>query len=147
MSDPQVPTESNQDEPDPRFLAFRRKSSIGVYHFFFDFWPAWMVDGEAKDIAPFCRIIIGDDDDGSVLIDKNVLLTGLLHLISDLTNTVEFNIERALKLPGLTMSVPGGKPHVLELIDDIEDSFKDIREMIESNRVIAGVDDDDAAQK
>lgn len=150
MSDQQVPAEpaeGDQDENDnPILKAFGRKSSFGVYHFLFEFWQAWMINSEKKKIAPLCRIIIGDDDDGGVLLDKNVIVTGLLHLAGDLTSAVAFNIHGASELPGFVLDVPGGKSHVIELIDDIEETLKEIRELIEKNRIFAAADDDEHKQ-
>src|SRR6516164_9745613 len=97
MTDHQVPSEATddaQDENDNRILeAFSRKSSFGTVQFLFEFWPAWMFN-KKKQFAPICRIIIGDEDDGSVILDKAVLITGLLHLAGDLANAVKFNIRR-----------------------------------------------------
>jgi hypothetical protein len=150
MSDQQLPAEpavGDQDDSDNQILeAFRRKSYFGVYHFLFDAWQAWMINTERRSIAPLCRIVIGDEDDGSVLIDKNVLITGLLHLADDLTSTVAFNIRRASELPGMVLDVPGGEPHVIELIDDIEGSLKEIRELIEKKKIFAAVDDGEDKQ-
>jgi hypothetical protein len=123
--------------------AFSRKSSVGVYQFLFDFWPAWMVDGQRKSISPLCRIILGDDDDGSIVLDKNVLLTGILHLIEDLTRAVAVNTKRAAELPGFSMSVPGGESHVRGIIDRIESILKDVRAMVDNDHIFVGFDDEE----
>src|SRR3979411_2805493 len=113
MSDQQVPaepTEGDEDESFDRILeAFSRKSSFGASQFLFEFWPAWMFMPKGKQIAALCRILIGDEDDGSVLLDKIVFITGLLHLAQNLTSAVAFNIRRASELPGFVMDVPGGE--------------------------------------
>jgi hypothetical protein len=149
MSDQQVPTEpteGDQDESNHRIQeVFGRKSSFGALQFLFEFWPAWMFN-KNKHFAPICRIIIGDEDDGSVLVDKTVLVTGLLHLANDLASAVAFNIQRASELPGFLMDTPGGEPHVLELMDDLEGQIKEIRGMIEKNKLFAAIEDDEHDQ-
>ena len=104
------PTEDGETEEDvsPIISAFRRKATAGIFQFLFEDYPSWMVFGNAKAIAPFCRIIIGDDDDGTVLLDKNVLITGMLHLIDDLTRSVISNVHLATELKGFVFPVPGG---------------------------------------
>ena len=144
MADQQVssePTEGGQGADSPS-AEFGRIATIGVAQFLFEDFPAWIVFGEQKEIAPVLRIILGDDDDGSVLLDKTVLITGLLHLISDLTHSVSTNIHLALELPGFSMRVPGGASHVLELVTDIEDEVKKIREGVETNEIFVGIDDE-----
>jgi hypothetical protein len=147
MSDQQAlvqPTDGDQDEIDhPALRSFGRKSSFGVYQFLFEFWQAWMIIPEQKRLAPLCRIILGDEDDGSVLLDKTVIVTGLLHLADDITRAVAFNIHRASELPGFALDVPGGESHVIELIDGLEESLKEIRAIIESNKIFAPVNDED----
>ena len=146
MSDQQVPAEpaeGDQDESDnPILEAFRRKSSFGMFQFLFEHWQAWMINTESKTIAPLCRVIIGDEDDGSVLIDKNVVVTGLLHLARDLTSAAAFNFQQVSELPGFVMDVPGGESHVIELIDNLEGLLKEIRGMVEKNKIFAAVEDD-----
>jgi hypothetical protein len=128
-----------ETEFDRSINAFNRKATIGVVNFLYEDYPAWIVYGEEKTIAPFCRVIVGDDDDGSVLVDKTVLVTGILHLASDLTRTVSTNIQMALELPGFVMDVPGGTPHVLEIITEIEETLEKIREMAEKSKVFSDV--------
>jgi hypothetical protein len=138
--------EGGQDSRDNRIAeVFSRKSSFGILEFLFEFWPAWMFN-KKKRFLPICRIIIGDEDDGSIVIDKNVVITGLLHLASDLTSAVEYNIRSASELSGFVMDVPGGEAHVLELIDDLEGQLKEIREMVENKNLFAAVDDDAQGQ-
>ena len=141
MADEQVAPGIDQHEAeiDRSISAFNRKATVGVVNLLYEDYPAWIVYGKDKTIAPFCRIIVGDDDDGAVLMDKNVLVTGILHFISDLTRTVSTNIEIALDLPGFVLDVPGGTPHVLELLTDIEERLGRIREMAEKNDVFSDV--------
>jgi hypothetical protein len=151
MTDQQVPMpeprDGDQEETDnPVLEEFRRKTSPAILYFLFDYWPAWMISTQRKAIAPICRILLGDDEDGSVLIDKHVHLTGLLHLADDLTSTVAFNLQRAMDLPGFVMDVPGGESHVLELIDAIEGQLKEIRSIVEKNKLFAVVEDDEHKQ-
>jgi hypothetical protein len=137
------PTEEGQDETDiPSVAAFRRKATIGVFNFLFAYFQTWIIDGKAKTIAPFGRIVLGDDDDGSILLDKTVLITGVLHLISNLTKAVSDDIEEALTLPGFVMPVPGGPSHVMELLADIDNALKGIRKTVESNQEFAGFPDE-----
>jgi hypothetical protein len=139
MTDQQASADERDDHDDDDVVeAFVRKSTVGVYQFLFEFWPAWMVNGKRKKIAPLCRIVVGDDDDGSVLLDKNVMITGLLHLVADLTRAVSVNIGNAEGMPEYTMEVPGGMPHVLELLGHIEDVLKDIRHKTESRPIFVG---------
>ena len=147
MSDQRAPDErtggGDVDDDNEALKAFRRKSSPGVWQFFYDWWPAWMIDTERNRLAPLCRIMIGDDDDGSLLIDKHVILTGLLHLAINLTRTAESTIQRASEISGFVMDTPGGEAHVLELIDDLQGSLKEIREIIENKKMFAAVEDDE----
>jgi hypothetical protein len=101
-----------------------------------------IIQSEGKTIAPLCRIIIGDEDDGSVLIDKNVVVTGLLHLARDRTSAAAFNFQQVSELPGFVMDVPGGESHVIELVDNLEGLLKEIRGMVEKNKIFAAVEDD-----
>jgi hypothetical protein len=146
MSNQQAPdqsTEGDNDDHDVALEAFSRKASAGVYNFLYDYWPTWMIDVEGKRIAPLCRILIGDDDDGQILLDKNVLLTGILHLASKLTATATANIWRASKMDGYLLHVPGGEPHVREIIDELESSLKQIRKIIDNNKMFAVIEDDE----
>jgi hypothetical protein len=141
---PAEPTASDQEENEDQILeAFHRKSSFGASQFLFEYWPAWMFSSKRKAIAPLCRIIIGDENDGSVLLDRPVLITGLLHLAQSLASSVAFNIQRASELPGVAMDVPGGVSHVLEIIDDLEGQLRDIRKMVEKKDLFLPDDDEE----
>jgi hypothetical protein len=143
MVDQQAAPEQNEDEQEkisPALEAFNRKASIGVFQFLYEDYPTWIVYGEDKKIAPFCRIVIGDDDDGTILLDKSVLITGILHLIGNLTHTTYNNIKLASELPGFVMPVPGGAPHVLEAVTYIERGLREIRELVEKNEIFEPLD-------
>jgi hypothetical protein len=96
-----------------------------------------------RRFAPVCRIVLGDEDDGSVLMDKPVLITGLLHLADDLVNAEEFNIGRASELTDVVMDVPGGQAHVLGLITDLEGRLNRIRALVGANSLFGEVKDDE----
>jgi hypothetical protein len=119
-------TETEFDRVDAKF---RKNSSVGIVQFLFEYWPAWIVYPETETITPLCRIVLGNDDDGSVLLDKNVFLTGLLHLTEDLLDVVAINVQRCTKISGYKIDVPGGENHVLELLDELESSIKTIRKI------------------
>jgi hypothetical protein len=144
VTDQQAPAEVPHDDNENDLIleAFRRKSSYGVAQFLFEFWPAWMFSPKRKAIAPLCRVIIGDDDDGSILIDKSVLITGLLHLAEALTRAVAFNFQRASELPGISVDVPGGESHVLGIIGSVEEQLKIIRKTVENKNFILPDDDE-----
>jgi hypothetical protein len=134
---PHESRENDQAETSQSEQAFKAKATVGVYNFFYEDYPAWIVFGEAKEILPFSRIIIGDDDDGSILIDKNVALTGLLHLMSHLATTVRANVSLATELRGFAMPVPGGPDHVLNIIKEIESELSQIRDMIKEKKIFS----------
>jgi hypothetical protein len=135
---PPEPTEGDRDENEDRILeTFARKSSFGVSQFLFEFWPAWMFSSKGHAIAPLCRIVLGNEDDGEVLLDKVVLVTGLLHLAEDLTSAVRFNFQRASELPGFVLDLPGGESHMLEIVGELEGHLKQIREIISENKLFA----------
>jgi len=137
------PEDKEEDQVENQIQeTFDRNSTFAKYNFLFEFWQAWMINATKRHVLPICRIIIGDEDDGSVLLDKPVMITGLLHLAYDLTKAAGFNISRVSELPGFVMDLPGGESHVVELIEALENELKEIRRIVEGNKLFAAVEDD-----
>jgi len=71
-----------------------------------------------------------------------------LETLSDLARGLECRMDVKLTpladvgRPEFVMDVPGGESHVIELIDDLEDLLKEIRGMVEKNKIVAAVEDD-----
>jgi hypothetical protein len=70
------------------------------------------------------------------------MLTGILHLVSNLVGSAGFTIETISEMTGFMAHVPGGEPHVRELVERIEDKLKTIRNIIDNNKMFAVIEDD-----
>jgi hypothetical protein len=134
-TEPNVETEPEDISPEQE--KFEDAASIGDTYFLYESWSAWSINPETKRIAPVTRIYIGDLK-GNVVFERSVVLTGVLDLISELTNTLENEIDKIGKLPGFALHIPHTTTHFMETLGEVEATVKRVQSALEKGKFLVG---------
>jgi hypothetical protein len=137
-TEPELPGEDDKESRSPALRAFERRSFIGDTYFLFQSWPAWFVSPVEKLIAPVSRIYIGDTE-GNIIFQRDVVMTGLLDLIDELSGTIETDIAIASEMPkGFYLSIPGTTQDFVKRLKAIEERLATIVKKIEETKIVKG---------